>query len=86
MTFTRRIPADRFLDLDVREGDTLHMIALRGSSFLVRVSRTENTLLPERGKPSEWLRTAKGSVRLNAGETVDDARMDYYATKYGLAK
>ena len=85
MTFTRSIPADRFLDLDVQEGDTLQVIALRGSTFVVRVSRIENSASVP-GKASEWLRTAKGSVRLNAGETVDDARRQYYAMKYGLAQ
>lgn len=36
------------------------------------------------GKASEWLRTAKGSVRVAAGESTDDARMAYYAAKYGV--
>jgi hypothetical protein len=36
------------------------------------------------GKASEWLRTATGSVHVAAGETADDARMSYYAGKYGL--
>ena len=36
------------------------------------------------GTASEWLRTAKGSVRAAAGESVDDARMAYYAAKYGV--
>jgi len=36
------------------------------------------------GKASEWLRTAKGSVHAAAGESADDARMAYYAAKYGV--
>ena len=36
------------------------------------------------GTASEWLRTAKGSVRAAAGESVDDARLAYYAAKYGV--
>lgn len=39
---------------------------------------------PPTGKASEWLRTAKGSVRAAAGESADDARMAYYAAKYGV--
>ena len=39
-----------------------------------------------KGKASEWLRTARGSVHLAAGESVDDARMACYATKYGLTQ
>lgn len=84
MTFTQRIPADRLSDLDVHEGDTLHVIALLSSAFVVRVTRADAA--PPRGKASEWLRSAKGSVRLAANETADDARMDYYATKYGLSQ
>ena len=86
MTFTRRIPADRLLDFDAREGDTLHVVAVSGSSFVVQVSRAEDASTSPRRKASEWLRTARGSVRLQAGETVDDARLDYYSTKYGIAK
>ncbi len=33
------------------------------------------------GSASEWLRTAKGSVRVAAGESADDARMAYYTAK-----
>lgn len=36
------------------------------------------------GKASEWLRTAKGSVRSEAGETADDLRTGFYAAKYGV--
>ena len=36
------------------------------------------------GTASEWLRAAKGSVRAAAGESADDARMAYYAAKYGV--
>ncbi len=38
------------------------------------------------GKASEWLKTAKGAVHLAAGESADDARMGYYAAKYGLTR
>ena len=85
MTFTQRIPADRLLGLDVHEGDTLHVVARLESSFVVQVSRADD-LPSAQGKVGEWLRSAKGSVRLNAGETVDEARMDYYAAKHGIAK
>jgi len=71
------------LDLDVHEGDTLHVIALLSSSFVAQVTRADAEPVPQ-GKASEWLRSAKGSVRLATDETADDARMDYYATKYGL--
>jgi len=73
MTFTQRIPADRLSDLNVHEGDTLH----------VQISRADASP-PVTGKASEWLRSAKGSVRLAVGESVDDLRMDYYAAKHGV--
>jgi hypothetical protein len=38
------------------------------------------------GKASEWLRTARGSVHVAAGESADDARMAYYSAKYGLTR
>ena len=84
MTFTQRIPAERLLGLDVHEGDTLHVIAVLDSSFVVQVSRAEEPA-PVRGKASEWLESARGSVKLAPGETVDDVRMGYYASKYGIA-
>ena len=40
----------------------------------------------ELGKASEWLQAAKGTVRVEAGESADDARMSYYAAKYGLTR
>lgn len=84
MTFTQRIPADRLLGLDVHEGDTLHVIALLSSSFVVEVTRPDGSQAVH-GKASEWLRSSKGSVKLNADESADDARMTYYTAKYGLS-
>ena len=73
------------IDLDVHEGDKLHVVALLSSSFVVQVTRADAPVAA-RGKASEWIQSAKGSVRLEANETEDDARMDYYASKYGLAR
>ncbi len=83
MTLTQRIPADRLSDLNVHEGDTLHVIALLDSAFVVQISRADASPLAT-GKASEWLRSAKGSVNLAPGESVDDLRMDYYAAKHGV--
>jgi hypothetical protein len=83
MTFTQRIPAERLLGLDVHQGDTLHVLAVLDSSFIVQVNRAEEAPAAT-GKASEWLKSARGSVNLAPDETVDDARMDYYAAKYGL--
>lgn len=85
MTFTQRIPAERLSGFDVHEGDTLHVLAVLDSSFVMQVSRADDAPAIQ-GKASEWLQSARGSVRLEPGETVDDARMDYYASKYGLKR
>lgn len=84
MRFTQRIPAERLLGLDLREGDTLHLVAVVDSTFVVQVSRAEEPAV-DHGKASEWLQSARGSVKLASSETVDDVRMNYYASKYGVA-
>lgn len=85
MTFTHRIPAESLRGLDVHEGDTLHVMALLSSAYVVQVTRA-GTEQPTRGKASDWLRTAKGSVHLAETESADVVRMDYYKTKYGLSQ
>lgn len=84
MRFTQRIPAERLLGFGFQKGDTLEVVAVEDSEFIVQVSRVEPPVAT-RGKASEWLESARGSVKLAAGETVDDARMGYYGTKYGIA-
>ena len=83
MTYTQRIPAETLLGLDVHPGDTLHVVALIDSSFVVNVTRSDDAA-PAQGKASEWLKTSKGAVNLAAGESADDVRMDYYSKKYSL--
>jgi len=83
VTFTQSIPTERLSDLDLHEGDTLQVIALLDYAIIVNVSRADDGP-PAAGKASEWLRSAKGSVQLAPGESVDDLRMDYYATKHGV--
>lgn len=84
MTTIKSIPAERLSGLDVHEGDTLHILALKESAFLIQISRTETIQKAAPGKASEWVRSARGSMRLAANETADDVRMDYYAAKYDL--
>lgn len=82
MTFTQRIPAERLLGFDLREGDTLQVVAVN-SDFVVEVRRAEEPA-GATGKASEWLKSARGSVKLASGETLDDVRMGYYGSKYGI--
>lgn len=86
MTITKKIPVDRWHGLDVHQGDSLQVIAVTESEFLVQISRADTP--PERsvGQASEWLRSARGSVQMAAGISADDARMDFYAAKYGLGR
>jgi hypothetical protein len=84
MTTIKSIPIERLSGLDVHEGDTLHILALKEAAFLIRISRMDAIQKTAPGKASDWVRSAKGSVRLAANETADDVRMDYYAAKHGL--
>ena len=86
MTITKKIPADRWHGLDVHQGDSLQVIAVTESEFLVQISRADDRPETTVGKAGEWLRSARGSVRVAAGSSADDARMDFYATKYGLGR
>ncbi len=85
MTITKTIPAENLRSLDLHEGDTLRVISASESEFTVEVRR-ETEALPaiRRGAAREWVRHAKGIVKLAPGETADDLRMAYYREKYGL--
>lgn len=39
---------------------------------------------PQMGAVSEWVKQARGSVRLTPGESANDARLAFYAAKYGV--
>ena len=84
MTTIESIPAERLSGLDVHAGDTLQILALKDTTFLVQISRMDETLATSAGKASEWVLSARGSVRHAANEAADDVRMAYYAAKYGL--
>jgi len=81
MTITKTIPAERLSGLDVHPGDTLHIVAVMDSGVVIQIRRDDEVRESTTGKASEWLRSAKGSARLAAGESADDARMDFYARK-----
>ena len=84
MTTTEKIPAKHLAQLDVQRGDSLHVLSVSDSDVVVEVRRRAAARNHSEGKASEWLRTAKGSVRLAPGETVDDARMAHLREKHGL--
>jgi hypothetical protein len=84
MTTVTTIPADCLGGLDVRQGDTLRILVSRGNELVVEIHRDTPGQPRGSGSISQWLRSAKGSVRLKPGESVGDVRMDYYSAKYGL--
>jgi hypothetical protein len=82
MTITKTIPRDRLSGLDLKQGDTLRIVACMESDVVIQIDRTD--VVRGSGKAAEWLETAKGIVRLADGESADDARTAYYVAKYGL--
>ena len=84
MTLTKTLPARSVHSLGLHEGDTLHILTLTDEAAVVTISHPEPVPAPPRESAREWLKTARGSVQLMPGETVDDVRMGYYAEKYQL--
>jgi hypothetical protein len=84
MTTITTIPTGCLGGLDVRQGDTLRILASRGNELVVELRRDTASEPRSSGIISQWLRSARGSVRLEPGESADDVRMDYYSTKFGL--
>ncbi|MDQ3624167.1 MAG: hypothetical protein M3463_17045 [Verrucomicrobiota bacterium] len=86
MTVTKTIPAEQLAGLDVHQGDTLRVLAVKDSGVVIQIDRAERGLEATPGQAAQWIRSAKGSVQLASGESVDDLRSGYYAAKYGLTK
>jgi hypothetical protein len=84
MTTIKTIPVECLGGLDVQEGDTLRILASRGNELVVVIRRDTGNEQVGSGSISEWLRIAKGSVKLEPGESADEARMDNYSKKYGI--
>jgi len=73
----------RFLAMRLRKERTLPKARIFSDEELTAMIAEDQQ---PTGKASEWLRTAKGSVRIGAGETANDARMAYYTAKYGVKR
>ena len=84
MTVTKSIPTDRLRELDVHRGDTIRVPEAHEENIPIEIQGAESAK-PSAGQASEWLRTARGSVRLAPNESADDARMVYYEARYGAA-
>lgn len=84
MTTTGTIPAKLLSGLEIHSGDTLQVLAVTDSDVVVAIHRSAPLPARRAGKASAWLRSAKGSVRLAPGESVDDARLAHLRRKHGL--
>jgi hypothetical protein len=81
---TKTLPIGVLGNLGLHEGDTLQVLAAGKSEALVQIHHREHIAPP--GSARAWLETARGSVKLAAGESTDDVRMAYYADKCGLSR
>ncbi len=84
MPTTKTIPIEALGELGLRQGDTLHVLAIVDASLLVSITHKEPA--ETSGSASEWLKSSLGTVRLAEGESTDDVRAAYYAGKYGLRR
>lgn len=84
MTMTGTIPAKLLSGLEIRSGDTLQVLAVTDLDVVVAVRRGDPVPAHRAGQASTWLRSAKGSIRLAPGESVDDARLAHLRRKHGL--
>jgi hypothetical protein len=81
---TKTIPIEALDGLGLRQGDTLHVLAVVNASLLVSITHKEPAAIT--GSASEWLKSSLGAVKVAEGESANDIRMDYYAGKYGLRR
>ena len=83
MISTKLISAERLKEFGLMKGDTLQVMEVEDSMIVLQVSRAEVSV-PVKGAASAWLESARGSVKMDASETVDDVRMAYYKSRYGI--
>lgn len=76
----------RFLAIRLRKEHALPKSPVDSEEKLTSTPALDRRAGRGQGKASEWLRTAKGSVHMAAGDSANDARMAYYTAKYGLTR
>lgn len=85
MTITKEISVEQVRDLDLHQGDSLRVVAEKGTTFLVQIVRA--TPIPggqKRGSAGAWARQYAGTATLEPGESTDDVRMAHYRQKFGV--
>jgi hypothetical protein len=84
MTTIQRIPSDRLDGLDIQEGDTLRILSSDANETVVEIQRHESGSVLRSDALADWVRTARGSVKIGPAESDADVRMAYYTEKYNL--
>lgn len=85
MTTTQAIAVDAVRPLGLHAGDSLHVLEEKEGFFLMQILHaTSVPKVAKRGSAGAWAREARGTARLAAGESRDDARMAYYREKFGV--
>ncbi|MCX6847756.1 MAG: hypothetical protein NTY98_02440 [Verrucomicrobia bacterium] len=85
MTTTKEIAVDALRPLGLHAGDSLHVLEEKGGVFLMEIMHASSVpIVAKRGSAGAWARAARGSARLTAEETREDARMDFYREKFGV--
>ncbi len=83
MSVTRTIPAAALRELNLHPGDSLRVLSEDNGTLVVQVQH-QPLAAADPAKAIEWVQRARGTVKLEPGETADDVRMAYYREKYGL--
>ncbi|OYW74906.1 MAG: hypothetical protein B7Z37_15740 [Verrucomicrobia bacterium 12-59-8] len=83
MTITKEIPTDHVRDLDLHQGDNLHVLAEVGSMLLIQIVKAASVPSETpKGRAGEWGLKYAGAAK--GTETVEDMRMRHCQEKYGL--
>lgn len=87
------VPSDSLRGLDVQRGDVLRILSSEGDQVRIEIERAgqENASVRrdethESSKVRQWLKTARGIVKLAPGETVESVLDDYHQQKYQIER
>jgi hypothetical protein len=85
MTTTKEITVEAVRSLGLHAGDSLRVLEEREGVFLLQILHAvPSPSVSKRGSAGAWARSARGTARLAADESRDDARMAYYREKFGV--
>lgn len=85
MIITKEIPAEQVRALDLHQGDSLRVIAVRnGGTLLIQIERSEEPSPPRRGLATAWVQRFAGIAKPSDGKSSEEIREEHYRQKYGL--